>query len=260
MSNQSQPQQSPPPTTTTNPPPNIHTPFTRTERIEQLAEIDKDIASLLTHLSSAMRALSTPPPPSSTFVSAVTSPASPSPSPQSPSRPRSSFSSDSDSEQEKEKEKEIKDPQQAFQTAQTNFISTLDRIDKQLVRNIYALEEAGIITLPSTTNTQSEGGNIPGSQSQLGGVGGGSSQGGGGGGGGSFNSAAASAAAGGGSKSGLARLDPDGLGHYGKLDVGKLNMASSTLERDKEVGLWRKAREFLEKAEEKKGGGDKMQE
>jgi hypothetical protein len=35
------------------------------------------------------------------------------------------------------------------------------------------------------------------------------------------------------------------MGRYGGLDVGQLNMASSTVERDMEGELWRKAREEL---------------
>ncbi|KAK4459581.1 mediator complex, subunit Med11, partial [Cladorrhinum samala] len=184
----------------------VQTPFTRTERIEQLGEIDKDISSLLTHLSSALSALATPPnstvPPSSDDGIPL-------------------------------------DPQTAFQSAQTNFFNTIDRVSKHLSRNIYALEEAGIISLRSSAQQQ-DGGLAgqpqPGSSQGMNQGGFGDSQ----------------------QQDGKGRLEPDGAGRYGKLDVGRLNLASSTLERDKEVELWRKAREFLEKVEQEEG--DRMQE
>ncbi|KAK4159124.1 hypothetical protein QBC43DRAFT_327779 [Cladorrhinum sp. PSN259] len=227
MANHSQP----PPTGGTSV--DIHTPFTRTERIEQLADIDKDIASLLLHLSQAMRALATPP---NSFVPPL----------ETSSAQDSSFASE-----------EPQDPQTAFQTAQTNFFNTIDRVGKHLDRNIFALEEAGIISLRSSSSGQQQqdpnnlgggGGpqqsqSVPGSQGQ---------------GGGSFNAGGGAVSGARVDSSGIARLEPDGAGRYGRLDVGKLNMASSTLERDKEAELWRKAREFLEKVEQRRG--DRMQE
>ncbi|KAK4157509.1 hypothetical protein C8A00DRAFT_29511 [Chaetomidium leptoderma] len=217
----------------------IHQPFTPGERIQQLSETDKDIASLLDHLSSAMRALATPPGTSQT--NNKTTP----PTVGSDDIP----AADSDSS-------ETDHPLTAFTTAQSSFFNTVDRIDKHLTRQILALEEAGIITLRNTgggvegQQLQGGGGEQPGSsqqqqqqQQQLGGEvpGGG---GGGGGGGGRVRAA------------GPARLEPDGMGRYGTLDVGKLNIASSTVERDMEEELWRRAREELARVVGQGGDGD----
>lgn len=50
-----------------------------------------------------------------------------------------------------------------------------------------------------------------------------------------------------------ARLDPDGVGRYGNLDVGRLNMAIDTVERDMERELWARAREHAERVAREKG-------
>ncbi|KAH6626789.1 mediator complex, subunit Med11 [Chaetomium sp. MPI-SDFR-AT-0129] len=191
-------------------PVNVHQPFTPGERIQQLSETDQDITSLLVHLSSAMRALATPP-----NTSANDAP------------PGDDTASDAIS---------------AFHTAQSAFFTTVDRIDKHLTRQILALEEAGIITL---RNTSADG------QPQTGEPGAG-------------DAASAANTGGGGSRVRAAapkRLEPDGMGRYGNLDVGKLNMASSTVERDMQRELWRSAKEELRRiATEGVEGGDQMQE
>ncbi|KAK4127968.1 hypothetical protein N657DRAFT_661943 [Parathielavia appendiculata] len=200
----------------------IHTPFTASERIQQLSEIDDDIAALLTHISSAMRALATPPP--DTAQTPDQTPGSDAPI--------------------GESEAAAGDPVSAFKTAQSAFFRTIDRIDKQLTRQILALEEAGIITLRSTGAGAPAGaeGDAGSSQPQQSSAGGGE---------------AARA------RSAPARLEPDGMGRYGTLDVGKLNMASSTVERDMERDLWRRAREELIRLVQSSGKGgaeDKMEE
>jgi hypothetical protein len=232
----------------------IHKPYTPGERIQQLSEVDKDIASLLVHLSSAMRALATPP---GTTVAPTTTTTS-------SSHPAGGGGDNNDDDDvlmkttEFEAEAEAQpnpepetDPVTAFQQAQSAFFQTVDRIDKQLTRQILALEEAGIITLRNTTADQQQ-------QGQQGEQAAGSSQqqqqqqletrrGG-------------DAAAGGGGQ--VARLEPDGMGRYGNLDVGQLNLASSTVERDMEAELWRRAREELGKivGEGEAGQGDRMEE
>ncbi len=184
----------------------IHQPFTPAERIRQLGDIDKDITSLLTHLSSAMRALATPPgntvQPNTTNALSVT---------------------DTDT-----------DPLSAFQQAQFAFFNTVDRVDKQLTRQILALEEAGIITLRNNAAANNNAAN--GGQDQEPGP---------------LHDAKAKAAA-----AGPKRLEPDGMGRYGNLDVGKLNLASSTVERDMEGELWGRMREELERSV---GGGEEEQ-
>ncbi|KXX74444.1 hypothetical protein MMYC01_207918 [Madurella mycetomatis] len=199
----------------------IHQPFTAAERIQQLSQVDNDIASLLTHLSSAIRALATPPSSSSS---------------------NSHNNSDSSGDvlildNPAEPAATSSDPLTSFKSAQTSFFQTVDRIDKQLTRQIFALEEAGIITLrggggshissdqqqqhnQDQSHQQQQQQQHPQHQQQAGGADG-----------------AGGAAA---------RLEPNGIGRYGKLDVGQLNMASSRVERDFEGELWRRAREHLE--------------
>lgn len=215
----------------------IHQPFTPAERIQQLGQVDnvrfsslpspspattrsptspQDIASLLNHLSSAIRALATPPSSSSGYnndgddngdVLILDNPADP-----------SAHSSSSD-------------PLESFKTAQASFFQTVDRIDKQLTRQIFALEEAGIITLRggnggAGANVASDHQQQQQEQEQAGGQ----------------QQQGADGAAG----AVAARLEPNGIGRYGKLDVGQLNMASSTVERDFEAELWARAREHVE--------------
>ncbi|GAB1314848.1 hypothetical protein MFIFM68171_05058 [Madurella fahalii] len=197
----------------------IHQPFTPAERIQQLSQVDNDIASLLTHLSSAVRALATPP---SSSIS---------------NNNNNNNNNDSSGDvlilDNPDESSSSSDPLASFKSAQASFFQTVDRIDKQLTRQIFALEEAGIITLrgggggANTASDQQQqphqhdhGGGQPQHQQQTGGADGASS--------------------------GVARLEPNGIGRYGKLDVGQLNMASSRVERDFEEELWRRAREHLE--------------
>ncbi|KAL2025184.1 hypothetical protein VTK56DRAFT_186 [Thermocarpiscus australiensis] len=219
----------------------IHEPFTPAERIQQLSEIDNDIASLLRHLSSAMRALATPPGGTRT--------------PQ--QRHPTGSSNDDDDVPILESES---DPLTRFRAAQTAFFHTVDRIDKNLTRQILALEEAGIITLrdggggasSGTAGDAGAGDLHHGEAAAAAAVGVGSGAAGGGG------SSSAAARTG---RVPTARVEPDGVGRYGTLDVGRLNVASSTIERDMEGELWRRAREHLAKVMgEGGGGGDRMEE
>lgn len=50
-----------------------------------------------------------------------------------------------------------------------------------------------------------------------------------------------------------ARLDPDGRGRYGNLDVGRMNMAIDTVERDMERELWQRAKEHAERVVRERG-------
>ncbi|KAK4138545.1 hypothetical protein BT67DRAFT_394067 [Trichocladium antarcticum] len=210
----------------------IHQPFTRAERLQQLNEVDNDIASLLQHLSTAMRALATPP---GTSVAQPTRPPPSSPTPTSSDINMAALDSPAGGASSQN------DPLTTFQTAQTAFFQTVDRIDKQLTRQVLALEEAGIVTLRSGAGASTAGDVLQqqGPQQQqlmeTGGDGGG----------------AKAAAAG-------ARLEPDGAGKYGKLDVGRLNMASSKVERDMEGEMWRRGREHLEGAVGERG--ERMEE
>ncbi|KAL2195088.1 mediator complex, subunit Med11 [Corynascus similis CBS 632.67] len=222
----------------------IHQPFTPGERIQQLSETDQDIASLLVHLSSAMRALATPP--GGTVSQTVTT-----------NSIKNSTTSDVQILESTETAAAEGDPVLAFNAAQASFFNTLDRVDKHLTRQILALEEAGIITLRNTaagagaTGSAAEGG-PPGGEAA--GAGPSSQQ----------QQQQPEGGAGDASKAraaGPRRLEPDGMGRYGNLDVGKLNMASSTVERDMERELWRRAREELTKVvgDAGDGGGDRME-
>jgi len=191
-------------------PTDTHTPFTTAERIQQLSTIDTDIASLLQHTSSALRSIASPP----------------------------TATSNSYDDEQATAEAALA----SFKEIQLAFVNTLDRIDKHLKRNIYALEEAGIITLRA-------------SDAQAGGEGSGGP-------GGASGSGDTSGAGGSGrTKEVVARLDPDGVGRYGSLDVGQLNMASSTVERDMEKELWEKARKQVTAVAEGKAVDlDRMEE
>ncbi|KAK3325348.1 mediator complex protein-domain-containing protein [Apodospora peruviana] len=203
----------------------IHEPFTTAEHLEQLSNIDNDIVSLLQHTSDAMKFIVQAPAATPSETTLTTDAAS------------------------------------RFTASQTEFIDTLDRIDKHLRRQIYALEEAGIITLRSSTSDQQP-------VSQI-------SDGGGGEGGTSAAAAAAAGGGGGGASGGRGGagkggprtngLIPDGMGRYGGLDVGVLNMAGNTVERDMESELWKNARKLLEtvaakQAQAAANGVDSMQE
>ncbi|KAK3897988.1 mediator complex, subunit Med11 [Staphylotrichum tortipilum] len=198
-------------------PSGVHQPFTPAERIRQLSTIDQDIPSILVHLSSALRALATPPGTSVQPPPSTTTPGSDAPLP------------------------DATDPVDAFRTAQSAFFNTVDRIDKHLTRQILALEEAGIVSLRGTGSTSAQASSQD-QQQQIPGEPAGQAQ--------------------GGDAKVRQRLGPDGMGRYGTLDVGKLNLVGSTVERDMEGGLWREAREGLEKivAAEAAVERDKMEE
>lgn len=118
-----------------------------------------------------------------------------------------------------------------FKTSMNAFMSTLHSVDVRLKRQIWGLEEAGIITLKSAR--EGAGGGADGSA-----AGGGSS-------------AAGAAAV-------KTNLEPDGVGKVGGLDVGWLNARSSKVERDMEAELWTGMRKHLESVGEGRivAGGD----
>ena len=132
-----------------------------------------------------------------------------------------------------------------FKEIQSDFLDTLDRVDKHLKRQIWALEEAGIITLRPSDPAGGEEETAPGGVSMTA----------------SMDSGRPDFL-----KKVVARLEPDGVGRYGQLDVGQLNMASSTVERDMEGELWGRTREQLAAAGARKEGegsghgADRMQE
>ncbi|KUI60078.1 hypothetical protein VP1G_07280 [Cytospora mali] len=110
-------------------PVDIHAPFTRVERMEQLAAIDNDIASLLELTGKSIQSLGkqnvAPPPPNSTNGAEHEQP-QPQPS--------------------------AEEQTQAFRDAMNKFLSTLHSVDALLKRQILGLDEAGIISLPNQEN------------------------------------------------------------------------------------------------------------
>ncbi|KAK4211016.1 mediator complex, subunit Med11 [Rhypophila decipiens] len=193
----------------------IHEPFTVAEHMEQLSKIEIDIVSLPIYASEALKIIVQPPDASGDNTMG------------------DSMSADK------------------YTAVQSQFIETLDRIDKLLKRQIFALEEAGIITLRGSSDraaATADGSMSNDSANQS------FNQ--------SFNSAGTSSqqdgAIGSRTKGPVASLDPDGMGRYGKLDTGVLNIASNTVERDMESELWKRAKEHLTKVAANQG--DRMQE
>jgi len=103
-----------------------HEPFTREERLQQLSQIDQDIASLLTLTGGALKALSGPEPPPLSDTAAATDGA---PDPEAQTT--------------------------AFKTAMNSFLATLHSVDVRLKRQIMGLEEAGIVSLKETKGAAS---------------------------------------------------------------------------------------------------------
>ena len=107
-----------------------------------------------------------------------------------------------------------------FQDSVNDFFRTLRRVNVGMKRQIWGLEEEGIITLRKEDNSSSTGGaTVAGATT----------------GGGADAPAAAQ----------KARLEPDGDGKIGGLDPGWLNSRSNTVEREMEAELWDKAEAFL---------------
>ncbi|KAH8888816.1 hypothetical protein GQ53DRAFT_748721 [Thozetella sp. PMI_491] len=92
----------------------------------------------------------------------------------------------------------------------------LHSVDTRLKRQIYGLEEAGIITLPTAAQRAEEGTNAPGGTGAPG------------------------------AEVIKASLKPNGVGKIGTLDVGILNANNSRMERNMESELWSRAREHLD--------------
>lgn len=107
-------------------------------------------------------------------------------------------------------------------------------MDVHLKRQIWGLEEAGIISLKSSRDAAAaDSGGPAGAGSSAAGAGG----------------AAAAATGGSADAAGSAvktSLEPDAVGKIGGLDVGWLNARSNKVERDMEAELWTGMRKHLE--------------
>ncbi|KAJ3551262.1 hypothetical protein NPX13_g11403 [Xylaria arbuscula] len=151
-------------------------PFTKAERIQQLGDIDKNIVKLLTYTAQAIQCLG--------------------------KRPG----------QDEDVTMVDSDPTQQFKESMDEFVKTLRSVDVNMKRQIWGLEEAGIISLgKKEITTREEGGEVQASNV----------------------------------RSGL--LEPDGSGKIGGLDVGWLNSRSNKVEKDMEADLWQEAEHILQR-------------
>ena len=152
-------------------------PFTVRQNIQQLCAIDKSIAQLMTHTSTALAALAPPGGHSSKRAA---------------------------DEQDAQKTQ--------FHESTDAFLGALHRVDVLMKRQIWGLEEAGIVTLRGGGGMEAAGdaGDVKNS-------------------------------AGGG-----ASLKTNGVGDVGNLDVGWLNSRGTRVEREMEAELWERARGMLE--------------
>ncbi|KAI1438317.1 mediator complex, subunit Med11 [Xylaria sp. CBS 124048] len=154
-------------------------PFTKAERIQQLGDIDKNICSLLRSTGKAMQALGK----------------------------RKS----QDEEDVVMAEMTDEDPVQLFKESMDEFMRTLRTVNVGMKRQIWGLEEAGIIALDKKEpNTREEGGEVRANPTRN------------------------------------SRLEPDGNGKIGGLDVGWLNSRSNKVEKDMEADLWQEAENLLQ--------------
>ncbi|KAI9866377.1 MAG: hypothetical protein M1813_001499 [Trichoglossum hirsutum] len=167
--------------------------FTPAERIHQLNEIDKDVASLLRAAGQAVNSLTNPP--SGNLEEPVT----------------------------------IEAHKESFSKATATYFSLLSSINVRLRRQIYALEEADIIASDSASKDSQTAGNAP-----------------------TFGAAGGGGVGGAAIQADKGEISRAGLGN---LDVGWLNSRSDIVGREMEGEIWAKAREFLERLEQKNSRG-----
>ncbi|KAI1445082.1 mediator complex, subunit Med11 [Annulohypoxylon stygium] len=153
-------------------------PFTKAERIQQLGEIDRNIVSLLRSTAQAVQTLGK----------------------------QDLQGGDVNMVDDKEQQAQV------FRDSMNDFLRTLRTVNVGMKRQIWGLEEEGIISLDKDKESQnfsSEGGEVTVTGNRN------------------------------------APLKPDGDGKIGGLDVGWLNTRSNKVERDLEADLWKEADEFL---------------
>jgi hypothetical protein len=102
------------------------------------------------------------------------------------------------------------DPTQQFKTSMDEFLRTLQQVNIGMKRQIWGLEEAGIISLgKKAANNKEESGETQANNARN------------------------------------RLLEPDGSGKIGGLDVGWLNSRSNKVEKEMEADLWQEAEEIL---------------
>ncbi|KAI8626264.1 hypothetical protein F5Y19DRAFT_225563 [Xylariaceae sp. FL1651] len=149
-------------------------PFTKAERIQQLGGIDKKVVSLLSSTAQAIQCLGKREP------------------------------------QDEDIAMTDSDPTRQFKESMDEFLKTLRTVNVGMRRQIWGLEEAGIISLAKReASTKEEGGEVQLSNARNG------------------------------------PLEPDGNGKIGGLDVGWLNSRSNKVEKDMEADLWQEAEDIL---------------
>ncbi|KAI1632723.1 mediator complex, subunit Med11 [Biscogniauxia mediterranea] len=156
-------------------------PFTKAERIQQLGDIDRNIVRLLTSTAQAIQGLvknDTP---------------------------------DGDVMMTEEDQGTQGTQSQVFQKSMDDFLRTLRAVNVGMKRQIWGLEEAGIITLSKKDNQsiREENGEVQMVNTRSG------------------------------------PLEPDGNGRIGGLDVGWLNSRSNKVERDMEAHMWDEAEAIM---------------
>lgn len=97
------------------------------------------------------------------------------------------------------------------------FLTTLHSVDVRLKRQIFGLEEAGILTLDDARARDKDAGPGPAQRPTL---------------------------------------EPNGLGLVGNIDVGWLNSRSNQVEREMETELWTAARGHLENVAGRSDGNE----
>ncbi|KAI1330102.1 mediator complex, subunit Med11 [Xylariaceae sp. FL0255] len=149
-------------------------PFTKAERIQQLTAIDKKIVSLLTSTGKAVQCLGTREP------------------------------------EDEDVAMSDKDRADQFKEHMDEFLTTLRTVNVEVKRQIWGLEEAGIISLSKKGPAiREEGGEVQASSARN------------------------------------EPLGPDGNGKIGGLDVGWLNSRSDKVEKGMEEDLWQEAEDTL---------------
>lgn len=119
----------------------------------------------------------------------------------------------------------------SFKAATSQYFALLSSIDVRLRRQVYALEEAGILAPPETAAS----GSFRGGDAVTGAAGG---------------TTSGTAAGSGGTGAGA------GSGSFNPLEISWLNSRKDTVGKDKEAELWAATREFVTRLRAGDSGGD----
>lgn len=118
------------------------------------------------------------------------------------------------------------DPVQEYKESMEEFMKTLRTVNVGMKRQIWGLEEAGIITLEKKEPAiREEGGEVQASSARRNGL-----------------------------------LEPDGNGRIGGIEVGWLNSRSNKVEKDMEADLWQETGVMLRQFIERQQDPDRMQQ